>query len=216
MSEVVVRDPDGRGPRPLVVVLVGIAASTIVAVAAFGLLAPRETEGDGQVPTAPSTGDAADPSAPPVSTPAAADPVQIVAIEEAALAAESLVTATNSMLALGDGTVPDISAVAGGFVAGEVQALAAERAALGFRQVGEAVVTRVTASSIDLTVEPKQMLLEVCIDASGIDVVDENGASLGAAVYNPGTPVLHHYGAQLLDGSWKLITHEIPTNGQCS
>lgn len=131
-------------------------------------------------------------------------------------ALDTLVDATNEVLQRADGTVSGAEVVATGFVLGELQALAAERKELGFKQIGEAKVTDITVVSVDLDADPPAMTLNVCVDASGIDVVDESGVSQKDRLYNPGKPVLHTYGAQHIDGLWKLATHDIPDDGECS
>lgn len=129
---------------------------------------------------------------------------------------DSFILATNQVLQRGDGSIDGAETVAAGFVLGELQALAAERKALGYKQVGDAKLTDVTVGAVDLTAKPPTMILSVCVDTSEVDVVDENGASLKDRMYTPDHPVQHTYGAQFLNGTWKIVTHEIPEKGTCS
>lgn len=62
---------------------------------------------------------------------------------------------------------------------------AREQLDLGYRQVGDAVMTSVTASDVNLEATPATMTLTVCVDTSGIDVLDAAGNSLKASLYNP-------------------------------
>lgn len=141
---------------------------------------------------------------------------EAVAAESAGAAVTSLIDANNQILQRADGGTVGLENVAAGFVWGELQALATERAQLGYRQVGEATVTSTTVRSSDLTGAPPTIVLDVCIDATAVDIVDENGTSMKDRLYNPGVPVLHVYGAQYIDGLWKLTTHDIPDGGSCA
>ena len=133
----------------------------------------------------------------------------------ATVAVEDLVAAGNEILQRADGGTEGIDAIATGFVRGELQALAVERKQLGYTQVGAAEVTSVAVRSIDLTSAPPTALLEVCIDTSGLDVLDSAGKSVGDQLYQPGHPVLHLYGAVFTDGVWRISTHEIPDVASC-
>lgn len=117
----------------------------------------------------------------------------------------------------GDNLVPDdLADYTTGFVQGEVEAMAAERESLGYTQVGAAVITSIEVRKARLDATTPRITLDVCIDSSGIDVLDSTGASLKASLYDPGHPVLNRYGAEYRDGAWKISTHEIPENGHCS
>ena len=151
------------------------------------------------------------PSATPTSTPPVdAPPDETRAVTAVTADLEELMRLADSVLQNPDADGVAIDAVAAGFVKGEIEALAAERRDLGYRQVGQARVVSVTPTSVDLTAAPPSMQLAVCIDASAIDVLDADGNSLKAELYDPGHPVLHLYGAQLIDGDWKIATHDIP------
>jgi hypothetical protein len=131
-------------------------------------------------------------------------------------AVAAVVTANNEILQRADGGTVGIDDVTAGFVRGELQALAAEREKLGYKQVGEAKIVSTTVRSVDLSASPPTVELGVCIDSSKVDIVDSNGKSLGDLLYKPGVPVLNVYGAQYLDGRWKIVTHDIPDGAPCA
>jgi len=208
-------------PRRRLVVIV--TAALLVAAIAFVTtlaLSPRTA----QVPTAgrqssdqpvdssatPSPSGTPVPSATGTAADEPADEADAAA-SAAVSAVTSVVTATNTLLA-SPGTVPkDLAKYTGGFVEGELRALAAERESLGYTQVGTAVITSITTARTNLDGDPPTIVLNVCIDSSGVDVLDASGASLKASLYDPGHPVLNVYGAQLTGGSWKIISHSLPS-----
>lgn len=130
-------------------------------------------------------------------------------------AVASLVAANNEILQRADGGTAGLENVADGFVWGELQAQATEREKLGYKQVGAATVVSTTVRALDLAASPPAAEIGVCIDSSKVDVIDANGNSLSGLLYQPGTPTLNVYGAQYLDGRWKLVTHDIPDNAPC-
>ena len=130
-------------------------------------------------------------------------------------AVASLVAANNEILQRADGGTAGLENVAAGFVWGELQAQATEREKLGYKQVGAATVVSTTVRALDLAASPPAAEIGVCIDSSKVDVIDTNGNSLSGLLYKPGTPTLNVYGAQYLDGHWKLVTHDIPDNAPC-
>lgn len=141
---------------------------------------------------------------------------EVHSIRAADTAIDSLVAANNEILQRADGGTQGLQNIAAGFVWGELQALATERAQLGYRQVGEATIRSVTARAVDLEASPPTVVLDVCVDATGVDIVDANGQSLRGLLYDPGSPTLNVYGAQYLDGLWKIATHEIPDSAPCA
>jgi len=138
-----------------------------------------------------------------------------VAASAAASAAEDVVSATNAMLTNDNDVPADLTDYTSGFVEGELRALAAERQALGYTQVGKAVITKITTEKAKLTGAHPTVTLNVCIDSSDVDVLDANGKSLKKSLYNPGYPVLNVYGAELISGEWKITTHDIPAKDTC-
>jgi hypothetical protein len=171
---------------------------------------PVDSGDDEEVPTAPVT-----PLAVPTAEP---QPLgdEAESVEAADVAITAVIEASAEIAQRADGETDGVELIATGFVQGELQAMAEEREQLGYKQIGEAKITSVTTRAIDLTATPPTVILDVCIDASGIDVVDENGNSLKDRMYNPGGPVLHTYGAQYIDGLWKIATHEIPDSAPCA
>jgi len=148
--------------------------------------------------------------------PAAAPTTKDAAANAATSAARNVVDAINTTLS-NPTTVPkDLGTYTSGFVEGEIRALAAERASLGYTQVGSARITSITVRKADLKGSPPTILLDVCIDSSGIDVRDASGTSLKELLYNPGHPVLNVYGAQYLAGTWRITTHDLPEKDTCS
>ena len=148
--------------------------------------------------------------------PAAAPTTKDAAAKAATSAARNVVDAINTTLS-NPTTVPkDLGTYTSGFVEGEIRALAAERASLGYTQVGSARITSITVRKADLAGSPPTILLDVCIDSSDIDVRDASGTSLKELLYNPGHPVLNVYGAQYLKGTWRITTHDLPEKDTCS
>jgi len=167
----------------------------------------------------PPSSDPERPTPPPLDLPRPTPkPVGGKAASEqaASAAADALLAASNQVLQRGNGGTAGLAAIATGFVRGELEALAAERADLGYKQVGAAKITSKKVQSIDLAASPPTVVLEVCIDVSKIDILDSNGKSMKGLLYKPGVPVKHVYGAQYLDGLWKISTHDIPDNDPCA
>ncbi|MET0932858.1 MAG: hypothetical protein ABWX56_04035 [Mycetocola sp.] len=223
---------DGTTPRrrsTRIAIAVSIVVTILGLVLVVGLVnkwfvpgGPTDRTAAGSSSSTPTPGSTPSPSVSPsapltIPTPTP-EPIgdEPEAVDAADTALDGLVEATNQVLQRADGTVTGAETVATGFVLGELQALAAERKELGYKQVGDAKVTEVTVASVDLAADPPTMVLNVCVDVSDVDVLDENGKSLKDRLYNPGRPVLHTYGAQHIDGLWKLATHDIPDNGECS
>lgn len=150
----------------------------------------------------------------PTPTPGTIEPAP-VEVEKVSEAASAVIEAQNQIGQRADGSAVGAEAVATGFVLGELQSFAQEQLDLGYRQVGEAKVTEVTVVSSDLNAAVPVMTLAVCVDVSDVDVVDAAGNSYKAALYNPGHPVKHIYGAEFLEGTWKLSTHDIPDLQDC-
>lgn len=223
---------DGNAPRRrmhgglIVVAVTGLAvvvATTLGVGAASGWFgtsmaaAPTETTeaapppvDEGDEPVVPTTPLAV----PPVEPGQLGDEAQ--SAEAADVAITAVVEASTEIAQRADGDTTGLESITTGFVQGELQALADERFQLGYKQIGEAKIVSVTSRDIDLSATPPTVTLDVCIDASGIDVVDAGGNSLKASMYDPGYPTLHTYGAQFVDGLWKIATHEIPDSAPCA
>jgi len=135
------------------------------------------------------------------------------ATAQASAAVSALVDLGATVLKDPASSVDDLDAigeVAAGFVRGEIESLAIERAELGYTQRGQARIVSIDEADADLTAETPSITLDVCIDSSDLEVFDSAGTSLAGSMYQPGHPVMHVYGAQLLDGTWKIVTHDIP------
>ena len=149
----------------------------------------------------------------PASAPLSDD--EVAEAERAQNSVVAVVEANNEILTRGDGSSVGAEEIATGFVLGEIQSRAQEQMDWEYTQVGEAKVTSVTASNVDLDADPPVMTLTVCIDVSDVDMLDAAGQSMKAALYNPGRPVKHIYGAEFRDGVWKIATHDIPDQQDC-
>ncbi|WP_226534196.1 hypothetical protein [Microbacterium paraoxydans] len=136
-------------------------------------------------------------------------------VGRATAAADAVVAALDEVAQRGDGSAVGVEAVATGWVLGEVQSHAREQFDLGYKQTGDAKVTSVTATAVDLSSSPATIMLKVCVDVSDIDVTDAAGNSLKDSLYNPGRPVAHLYGAVFEDKTWKISSHEIPDVQDC-
>lgn len=149
----------------------------------------------------------------PTSGPLSED--QGVEVQRATVAADGVVTALDEVSQRGDGSAVGVESIATGWVLGEVQAHAREQFDLGYTQKGTSKVTSVTPVAVDLAASPATITLKVCVDVSGIDIVDAAGNSLKSSLYNPGRPVAHIYGAVFEDNAWKISSHDIPDTQDC-
>lgn len=202
--------------RRLWIVVASVAAAIALAITAWAVFVPRNVA---NVTADPSASESADePPAAPLDLPAPTpgqieeEPAEVEKVSETAAA---VIAAQNQIAQRADGSAVGAETVATGFVLGELQAFAQEQRDLGYRQTGEARVTEVTVQSSDLTAAIPVMTLAVCVDVSDVDVVDAAGNSYKDALYNPGRPVKHIYGAEFLEGTWKLSTHDIPDLQDC-
>lgn len=149
----------------------------------------------------------------PPPAPLSEDEAAEVARAETTVA--SLVAVVDEISERADGSTVGIDAIATGWVRGELESRAREQLDLGYRQIGEAVITGIDATDVDLESEPATITLKVCVDVSGIDVLDAAGNSLKESLYDPGHPVAHIYGAVFEDDTWKISTHDIPDTQDC-
>jgi hypothetical protein len=147
-------------------------------------------------------------------------PGSLTSAAESAQAAESAVTRlialNNAVLRAPTTSSAELSSFATGFVRGEVEALVLERGQLGYTQVGSAKITGITVLSTDLSADPPTVTLGVCIDSHGVDVMDAAGHSVAGQLYRPDGGVLNQYGAIYVDQVWKISTHTIPVNSDCT
>lgn len=128
---------------------------------------------------------------------------------------DAVIAAGDEIAQRGDGSSVGIEDIATGWVLGELEAKAREQYDLGYKQRGEAVVTSVTPVAVDLDADPATITLKVCLDVSGIDVVDSEGTSMKDSLYAPDKPVAHIYGAVFDGDVWKISTHDIPEVQDC-
>lgn len=191
---------------------IAMAASLVIVIAAgangVSTTTPSNDDRAPQITSAP----------PPLEIPRSAQaPLgdETASVEAASAAVASVVAAGNQISIRADGGVAGLESVASGFVWGELQSLAVERQQLGYTQVGEATITRTSVQSIDLDAPLPIVELAVCIDSSSVDVLDANGRSLEGLLYTSEGSVLNIYGANFIDGTWKITTHTIPDNSTC-
>ncbi|MGM7667958.1 hypothetical protein [Microbacterium sp. A93] len=217
-------EPDSKPRRWLPQAIAGLVAVAAVgigiAVLVPTLTAPPSASEPDVILEEGDTGDDEDISEDPLATVAVPTTAPLtsdeqVEIERVNVAVDLIVAATDEIAQRGDGSAVGIESVATGWVLGELQSKAREQYDLGYQQTGEAVVTSITTTAVDLAADPATMTLKVCIDVSDIDVTDAAGNSLKAALYNPGHPVAHVYGAIFEDDTWKISTHEIPDVQDC-
>lgn len=102
-----------------------------------------------------------------------------------------------------------------GAARGEIEAMRQSYADEGLTLVGRPRVVSTTLRSIDAKSSPATVVLDVCIDASGVDVLDQNGQSVGDRLYRPKAPVLHVYQLREVDGEWRVSRHAIPADSTC-
>lgn len=207
--------------------LIAIVAAAVLAVGAAGV-GVALVAGNAGAPTASSTQKPVDDgdedknvSEDPLKTvpkvkdaPLSAD--EKAEVERATTAADAVVAALDEVSQRGDGSAVGVETIATGWVLGEIQSHAREQFDLGYKQTGNAVVTSVTPTAVDLAASPATITLKVCVDVSGIDVTDAAGNSLKDSLYNPGHPVAHIYGAVFEDDTWKISSHEIPDTQDCA
>lgn len=137
-------------------------------------------------------------------------------VERSTSSLDAVLAASDEIAQRGDGSAVGIDAIATGWVLGELEAKAREQYDMGYKQVGEGKVTSVTPLAVDLTPAAATITLKVCIDISGIDVVDSAGNSMKDSLYKPGKPVAHIYGAIFENDIWKISSHDIPDTQDCA
>lgn len=204
-------------PIAIAGVLVIGAVGVSVALVSSTISAPTASETQTPVGTGDEDDDASeDPlTSVPAPTPAPLSEDEQAEVARAADSVESVITALDEISQRGDGSAVGAEAIATGWVLGELQSKAREQFDLEYQQTGDAVVTSLTATAVDLAADPATITFKVCVDVSEIDVVDAAGNSLKDALYNPGHPVAHIYGAVFEDDTWKISTHDIPDVQDC-
>lgn len=194
-------------PRRTIILAVGVVVAVVLLICLVVVGRPDVHPGR----------DAAD--IPGVSRPLPSDEPSVVAEpanldpEQAARDAEALVT---DFLGLADDALqtntvpPELEAVAGGTALGEVEGMVEDYDSLDYRQVGDTKIIQVTALETTVDGETPSVLVQACIDTADVDVLDADGASLGALLYHPGHPVPHTYVVEVVDGSWRTVAHQVP------
>jgi len=203
-------------PIAIAATLLAAAVGAGVALVSSDVSAPSASQTDAPI----DTGDEDDASEDPldsVSTPTAAplSADEKVEVGRASASVESVITALDEISQRGDGSAVGVEAIATGWVLGELQSRAREQFDLEYQQTGEAVITSLTPTAVDLAAAPATVTFKVCIDVSDIDVIDAAGNSLKDSLYNPGRPVAHIYGAVFEADTWKISTHDIPDVQDC-
>lgn len=192
------------------------AAGVTIALVSATVSAPTASSTDAPVDTGDEDGASEDPLnsvATPSPSPLSED--EAAEAERASASVASVISALDEISQRGDGSAVGVEAVATGWVLGELQSRAREQFDLEYKQTGEAVITHLEATEVDLASDPASITFTVCIDVSAIDVVDAAGNSLKDALYDPGHPVAHIYGAVFEDNTWKVSTHDIPDVQDC-
>ena len=108
-----------------------------------------------------------------------------------------------------------LEASAIGAARGEVEAQRQSYADEGLTMVGRPRVVKTSVRSIDASSSPRTVVLDVCIDSSKVDVLDQNGRSVGERLYRPDGAVLHVYELTEGDGGWQVSRHAIPADSTC-
>lgn len=216
---------DAPSPRRRWPVIVALIAALVLVGAAIGFALSTREQSPGAAPAPTPTQTSAEQkqqaSEEPLAIAATPTPGPVSTDESTEVArAESVATALVSVVdeigQRADGSAVGAEAIATGFMLGEIQAKAREQLDLGYTQVGEALITSISATDVNLAGEQPTMTLTVCVDVSKIDVLDEAGNSLKASLYNPGHPVAHVYGAEFIDDTWKISSHDIPDQQNCA
>lgn len=208
-----------RTRRLIFFVLVG-ALLLVIAAVVVSTMVSRLSAPDAEPSAATRSTDDDDVSSAPLTAFATPSPAPLTddetaEVQRADAAIDSLLAALDEVSQRGDGSAVGIESIATGWVLGEVQSRAREQYDLGYQQTGEATVTQSTPTEVDLAANPPTITIKVCVDVSEIDVIDTSGKSLKAALYNPGRPTAHIYGAVFDDGTWKVSTHDIPDVQDC-
>lgn len=105
-----------------------------------------------------------------------------------------------------------LNRIAVGYAKGELEAMAAEFEENGWRQQGSARIVDTWTVSTRLNRKPPAMTLGVCVDSSGVTVID----ATGTPVPDSGPDrVPHHYTLVFTAGRWKVSDHTFPPESTC-
>lgn len=187
-----------------VAIVTGIVVVVVVVMTSVGAGEPSQPSGSDSSAT---------PTPVPVSTPAAtavegndapgADVSSIVGPPVAALTQ-----------ALADPTAPvELSMIAEGNGLADFQNEVAQAAMNGWRVEGRTEVVSATVVESAPEASPTSMVVDVCLDRSGVTVLDTEGKAVPSAV-SP-TRVLTRWTMGLLDGSWKVVNRTFTDELDC-
>ncbi len=143
-----------------------------------------------------------------------APPEQVTADEPADDLAKPLVEVSSEVLAAPQDADPDqIFSVAKGAALDSLTASVAEYSDRGWSQVGspEVVATEVRSIAADAT--PPRAVLEVCLDYSNVDVVDDSGVSVVDA--QAPRRVLNMFTMDYVEKRWVLVEQDLPVDTEC-
>lgn len=173
-------------------------------------------------PTGPTTGPTGAPTTPPTptTTPAATDPGDQLDPDAAAAAATDAVTRllelADAAYAAPDSPTDPIDEVSTGAARDEVEGAVAELGTAQWRQTGTVEVSADDAVSVDVESDPATVTVRVCLDSSGVDIVDANGDSVRSAADQSPPPTSHDYVVVLgEDGAWRVSAHAITDPPDC-
>lgn len=178
---------------------------------------PAGGEGETTVESgSPTTvSDSVSPPEPPQTV--ALEPVEPPTEVEALASVERVLTeAVNAIQPSDDGTpgsLPDLTGVVTGSMLDELEAIRAEYENEGWTQLGAPEIVSLRVVEAPTADAPDDAIVEVCLDNSGVRIVDEDGND----VREPGslTRVLNIYVLRFIDGQWVVADHTFPDDTDC-
>lgn len=109
----------------------------------------------------------------------------------------------------------DFTAVAFGAALGELEAQNQEFSSNGWQQTGTVVVVGTATTSTQKRTGTPQVDVQVCLDSSAVQIVDDTGATVLKAE-KPGTRRnLNIYAVQEVSGEWLVVNHTFPDDTHC-
>lgn len=212
--------PSRRGFRRALVTSTGVlvVAGVVVAVTVTAEAPARSAQraGDRQPRAATSSATAGSAASPAPRSPA--PPAQHGAAPPPPSTLDSVFTsfraASHHALQAGAPDQHALAAVAQGFVKGEVEATAAEYAENGWHQEGAPKIVWTHQVGAHLEKRPPQVTVEVCVDSTGVRVVDANGKRAPGTADKPAR-VPQLYTLVKTGEGWKLARHSFPREATC-
>lgn len=191
--------------------LIGIGVAAIVIVAALIVVRPGASAPGAHPTDPPSTPEASTTPMAPVDTPAATTAPDSVGDDVAAVVTPPL-AGMNQSLADPSVTV-DLSTVASGVALADVNSEQLEYQQQGLHQEGSITIASSQIVQNDEGATPPTMVIDVCLDRSGITVLDADGKDVG----NPDAPtrVRQIWTMQSVDGAWKLVDRSFDDELSC-